>query len=136
MHHRTLSDNGAIENIISFNDDGELIARDVMSADRVQKVLDANSYDRNHCAPNKDSYGRIVARIPTPVWANWRKDWAANHADKWTWQTYMAQKLNDPDYALLRTGGHIGLSERNKTGATAPKTRSYIQQPKTMILAP
>lgn len=132
MHKVKLSDNGAVEHVVHFNDDGELYSQDVMSSDRVEKILDANAYDRQHGERNKDAHGRLAARIPVTEWSNWRRDWAANHRDKWTWQTYLANKLADPDFALLRTGAAIGLSERNKTGGTAPK----LAQPRPALIMP
>ena len=127
MHHVKLSDNGAVENIVSFNDDGEMVMRDVMSSARVEAVLDGNAHLRNHGIRNPKAHGRHAARIPITMWHEWRKEWKARHSDKWTWQTYLAGKLADPDYALLRTGvKEIGLSERNKTGATAPKLKPAV----------
>lgn len=124
MHHVKLSDNGAIETVVSFNDDGELVTRDVMSAERVQSVLDHNAYLRNHAVRNTRAHGRHAASIPISEWTNWRKEWMAYHSDKWTWQTYLAAKLADSDNAYMRTGvREIGLSERNRTGATAPKLK-------------
>lgn len=124
MHHVKLSDNGAVENIVSFNDDGEMVMRDVMSSDRVQSVLDHNARLRNHGIHNPRAHGRHAASIPITMWTEWRKTWMSYHSDKWTWQTYLAAKLADSDNAYLRTGvKQIGLSERNRTGATAPKLK-------------
>lgn len=134
MHHVKLSDNGAVENVVSFNDDGEMVARDIMSGERVQSLLDNNAYLRNHATVNRKAQGRHAASIPITTWHEWRKEWKAYHSDKWTWQTYLAGKLADPDYALLRTGvKEIGLSERNRTGATAPKMRPTAKKQLGMI---
>lgn len=136
MHHVKLSDNGAVENVVSFNDDGELVTRDIMSGDRVQSILDHNAYLRNHAAPNRKAQGRHAASVPITVWTEWRKAWMSYHSDKWTWQTYLAAKLADSDNAYFRTGlQQIGLSERNRDGATAPKLRQRkpAQQQRSIV---
>lgn len=51
---------------------------------------------------NTKAQGRLAARIPLMQYNDWQRDWKRNHADKWEWKTYLASKLNSPDFKHLR----------------------------------
>lgn len=74
-------------------------------------IIEQNKAMRNHndgYSPSREF--RRVAIIPEILIQKWRNEegwdvYNPDHADK------LAQKLNDPDYAFLRTAdGHIGYS--------------------------
>lgn len=88
--------NGARSKI--FISDNEIVVRDEMDA---QPIIDANSVMREGNRMGRNGY--LAARIPATLYYEWRKDWRVNHADKWTWKTYLASKLNNRDWLKLRT---------------------------------
>lgn len=69
-----------------------------------QPVLDQNSRERNMPQRGSPRMGaKKAASIPTPLYHLWRKEWREKHADKWTWHTFLAMRLNSRDYSYLRT---------------------------------
>lgn len=98
-----LSDNGVVQNIVDVNDDGEIIARDHMSATRVDSILTSNHNMRNHLTPNRQAGGKLHASVPITTYETWKKEWGNKWRDVFAWETYLAAKLNDPDNALLLT---------------------------------
>ena len=55
-------------------------------------------------AQNNNSAFKLAARIPINTHAGWKKEWREKYSDTWTWQTYLAMKLNSRDYENLRVG--------------------------------
>ena len=110
---------GGIQNIISVNDDGELVTRDVQSGPVLEKILDANAQARNEFvldSGDRDAYGYLAARIPIVMWQNWRREWMEKYRQYWTWQTFEVMKLNSRDFSYLRTtDSRIGLPEIVRT---------------------
>lgn len=76
-----------------------------------EAVLDRNKAMATHNDGfTKDRTMKRVATIPTIVWLKWLNEegWDAYAPEC---ATKLARKLNDPDYAFLRTApGHIGTS--------------------------
>lgn len=101
MYHEILSDNGVIQNHIHVNDD-ELVCRDVMPGHHVQTILDLNKATRNDQLFNRAAEGRLAARIPLPLYTEWRKQWRETRRQHCTWQTFLAAKINDRNYSYLR----------------------------------
>lgn len=86
---------------VRVNDD-ELISRDIMPGHAVQSILDGN-HELRATRQNPKAFGRHAARIPKTVWTEWRKQWMTTHRQDWTWQTFLAMKLNSRDYSHLKT---------------------------------
>lgn len=92
---------------VKFDSDGRIIVRSRQECD---DVLWLNKEHRNSGdAPSKDGWHH-KARIPNSIVAKWLLEdgidiWGGEH------QAEVARKLNDPDWAYLRTGGgYIGVS--------------------------
>lgn len=115
-----LSDTGAVQNIVHADEDGQLVARDVMSADRVDSILTSNHNMRQDMTPDKARNGRLHASVPITQYHEWRKEWQQNWSDTFHWNTFLAAKLNDPDNALLLTSSHKML---NAGGAARIRTK-------------
>lgn len=97
---------GGVRNIISVNDEGELVVRDVQDGKVLDEILDANAQARNNFkldGPGRSAYGYLAARIPIVIWQNWRREWNEKYRQYWTWQTFEVMKLNSRDYSYLRT---------------------------------
>lgn len=75
-------------------------------------ILDRNKAMANHndgYSPSREL--RRVATIPVLIWWKWLKEegWDAYRPDLYA--DKLAQKLNDPDWAFLRTApGRVGVS--------------------------
>lgn len=110
---------GGVRNIVSVNEDGELVTRDVQSGAVMDHILDANAQARNEFdldGPNREAVGYLAARIPIVIWQNWRREWMEKYSDAWTWQTFEVMKLNSRDFSYLKTiNGKIGLPENVRT---------------------
>ena len=115
-----LSDNGVVQNIVDVNDDGEIIARDHMSAARVDEILKGNHNMREHLTQNKKAGGQLIASIPLTVYENWKKTWSTKWRDVFAWDTYLAAKLQDPDNALLLTS-----TKKNLMPTKAARFRTF-----------
>lgn len=100
--HITLSNNGVIETRVSVNDD-ELVSRDIMSARNVQQILDDNQRVRNDNPHNKKAQGVMAARIPLPLFHEWKKEWKTGFNQDMTWHQFLLRRINDRDYGQLRT---------------------------------
>lgn len=81
-------------------DDDQIIMQDWEDA---QPLLDENQRMRNMPQARTMRGGYLAARIPATMYYEWKKDWRANHRDRWTWQTYLAMKINSRDYSKLKT---------------------------------
>ena len=107
MTWRPLTDNGVKQTNVLFDSSGEIVFR---TQQNVAPVLDNNHVLRNHedrgYTHSKDM--RRVASIPVVLIEQWLRDdgldiYNPDHADR------LMKKLNDPDYAYLRTApGHLG----------------------------
>lgn len=89
---------------VEFLPDGNFL---IHSYEDVAPLLDNNKMLRNDRVVDKRSEMRHVADIPATVIHKWLQEgidvWSGEH------QKEVAQKLNDPDWRYLRTGGgHIG----------------------------
>ena len=110
---------GGVRNIVSVNEEGTLIARDVQEGHVMDQILDANAQARNRFVldrGDRQAYGYLAARIPIVIWQNWRREWKEKYAKYWTWQTFEVMKLNSRDFSYLRTiNGKIGLPDNVRT---------------------
>lgn len=93
---------------VKFDSDGRIIVRSRQECD---DVLWLNKEQRNS-GEGRDTrgLGTMVARIPNAIVAKWLTE---DGIDIWggECQAELARKLNDPDWAYLRTGGgYIGVS--------------------------
>ena len=107
FHHVSQGANaGGVENIISVNDDGEIVARDVQSAAVNTSIVDQNKRMRSQLrstgASNFMERGKLAARIPITLFQNWRREWEARHKDQWTWQTFLISRVNSREFDDLR----------------------------------
>ena len=114
---------GGIQNVVSVNDDGELVTRDIQSGAVIQVILDECAEMRkfNSNLPpsmfgNPDSHGYLAAKIPTVIWANWRKEWQEKYRNYFTWQTFEVMKLNSREFEGFRCiPGKIHVPENVRT---------------------
>jgi hypothetical protein len=81
---------------ITHDDDGMTVKR----TQRVDKIIDSLRHDSENV--NRKAAGRIGARIPIETYYAWRDEWKKKHADRWEWPTFLAQRINNPDYSKLR----------------------------------
>ena len=44
-----------------------------------------------------------IGSVDSVTYHNWRKEWRANHSDKWEWKTWVTMKLRDRDFSKYRT---------------------------------
>lgn len=85
-------------------EDGALYASDIQDARVTKAILDNNQRMRSLGRdPNPTARGRMVASVPVTIHYEWQKEWKRYHSDKWTWKTFVAMKLNDSNWAKLRT---------------------------------
>ena len=47
---------------------------------------------------------QLAAKVPINTHAQWKKEWREKYKDTWTWQTFLAMKLNSREYENLRVG--------------------------------
>lgn len=98
---------GGMQTDVLFDADGKVVFR---TQQEVDPVLDHNRVVRNHCGdgytPSRDM--KRVASIPVSIIHKWLTEegidvWSGDQQDR------LAKKLNDPDYAFLRTApGRLG----------------------------
>jgi hypothetical protein len=101
-----ITDDGRVTDV-KFDSDGRIIVR---TREEVAPILDHNKAIRNHGTPAPTIDGwRHYATIPNTVVHKWLQE----GIDVWSGecQDALARKLNDPDWAYLRTNtGRIGVS--------------------------
>lgn len=90
-----VSGDGVKSEVIWNNDSAE-----VRTSQRVDGIIDEFRRDSENI--NHKAAGRLAARIPTELFYRWRKEWRDQHSDKWEWRTWLAMRLNSPDYSHLR----------------------------------
>lgn len=97
-----------------FDDKGNVIAKFETPKDLIGQALDNNAAARNHTT-GKTRSGDMVraASIPASVGLKWfiEEGWWFQDPDN---SERLMKKLNDPDWAYLRTGG--GQLAMNHTG--------------------
>ena len=101
MNHFDLGENWNGTRTKLHISDSEIILEDASDKRGLQALVDDNARIRNQGHSLRGGY--LAARIPADLYAKWRKDWRTNHADKWLWKTFLAQKLNSRDWLKLRT---------------------------------
>ena len=50
---------------------------------------------------NRQSNFRLAAKIPLVTHQLWKKEWREKYSDTWTWQTFLAMKINSGEYSKL-----------------------------------
>lgn len=99
-----LSNDGVIETRWHTNDE-EVVVESIQD---VQPILDANMASQND-EVNPAAIGRHAARIPVTVLREWKKEFERRYkigyyqAPNEVRQKFLFAKLNDRDYARLRT---------------------------------
>ena len=83
--------------------DREIVLEEFAPTSVDQIILDEAHRLRN-TEQRKGAALRHAATVPINLYQGWRKEWRRKYSDKWEWRTYLAMKLNSPDYAYLRTG--------------------------------
>ncbi len=89
------SPNG-IKTEVTHDDTGIVVKR----TQRVDTIIDSLRHDSEHV--NRKAAGRVAARIPLSTLWEWKDEWRKKYADKWEWTTFMAMRINNPDYSKLR----------------------------------
>ena len=100
---------GGVQNVISVNEDGDLICRDIQSkavntviADSAAEMRLLNSNLPKDQYGNPDAQGYIAARIPITIWTNWRREWDKKYRAYFSWQAYELMMINSPEFAEYR----------------------------------
>lgn len=73
---------------------------EVKRSQRVDQIIDGFREQSENV--NRKAAMRIGARIPIETYMSWRQEWARQHADRWDWKTFLAQRINNPDFKFLR----------------------------------
>lgn len=98
MSRFLIDDDGITRSRLHVQGD-ELVTEEVQDAGPIAdtaKALRSGEFNRN-------AVMRPVASIPITMYREWQKEWRGKYAQSWTWQTYLAMKLNSRDYSQLRT---------------------------------
>lgn len=53
---------------------------------------------------NKKGAFQLAAKVPINTHAAWKREWREKFSDTWTWQTFLAMKLNSRDNEYMRVG--------------------------------
>lgn len=53
---------------------------------------------------NKGGAFQLAAKVPINTHTMWKREWREKHSDTWTWQTFLAMKLNSRENENLRVG--------------------------------
>lgn len=80
----------------------ELIVRTTQDAEPIIEGNKRMRQHQEHARGTPHLGGYHAARIPTTIYYQWKQEWQKQHADKWTWHTYLAMKINNRDYAEFR----------------------------------
>jgi hypothetical protein len=73
---------------------------EVKRSQRVDQIIDGFRQQSEHM--NRKADTRIGARIPIETYMAWKHEWKRQHADRWDWKTFLAQRINNPDFKFLR----------------------------------
>jgi hypothetical protein len=94
----SLGHNGISETLV-HEESGSLITEEVQDC---TAVLDRAQILRG-LSVNRRAHMKPAATIPLVIYHNWKKEWRTQYRQSWTWQTYLAMKINSRDYSKLRT---------------------------------
>lgn len=101
-----------VRHYADVEDEGDTLITIEHTPSSVEKViLDENSRLRSMHQKHGAQF-QHAARIPIGTYEAWRKEWAANYADKMTWQQFEIGKLNSRENCNLRTGNKRGGSKK------------------------
>ena len=65
-------------------------------------------------AQNQQSNFRLAAKVPLVTHQLWKKEWREHYSDTWTWQTFLAMKLNNRDHRKLGVLGKTLPTTQNR----------------------
>lgn len=84
-------------------DDQEIVLEE-FTPSKIEGIIVSEAQRLASMPQRRGSALRHAATVPISLYQKWRKEWRQHHSDKWEWKTFLAMKLNNPDYAYLRTG--------------------------------
>ena len=108
MKHTTLSYDSAsgVETVFSQNDD-LMVSRDIQTGPVVSAIMDENTRIRNghHSGHMRKlpANDHIIGQIPITMFTNWKREWEEKYSGDFTFDTFLASRLNDPDYKYFKT---------------------------------
>ena len=73
---------------------------EVKRTQRVDGIID--EFRRQSENINRKADMRVAARVPIETYMSWKQEWKRQHADRWDWKTFLAQRINNPDFKFLR----------------------------------
>lgn len=73
---------------------------EIKRTQRVDRIIDG--FREQSETVNRRAQARIGARVPIDTYMSWRQEWQQHHADRWEWKTFLAQRINNPDFKHLR----------------------------------
>ena len=119
FHHINLETNwGGVQNVVSVNDDGEIVCRDVQSAQVNTQIVDDNKRMRSAVRDNTSTLkdgSKLAARIPITLFQNWRREWESQYKDVFTWHTFLVSRVNSREFDDLRLiDEHVYLPDHLK----------------------
>lgn len=96
MSRKLTFDDGIAQSTVHFHND------DTVDIQRTQRVDWLDSFRHESENINTKAAGRIAARVPMDLHLSWVREWQENHSDKWELKTYLAMKVNSPDFKKFR----------------------------------
>lgn len=105
-----------VQHSVEIDHDGDGFTLIEFTPDSVEKeILDSCAQLRS-LHQNSKSHFKHAGRVPIGLHAIWKKEWREKYRETWTWQTFLAMKLNSREYEHLRTGYKRGGSMTLPTG--------------------
>lgn len=93
---------GDSRSFVHFEGD-DLILEDRQTAQDNKEILEDVHNHRMYGRKESPGGFRLAATVPVTINERWRKEWQTTGAwQKWKWTTYVAMKLNSPEWKYLR----------------------------------
>lgn len=93
-----------VQHSVEIDHDGDGFTLVEFTPDSVEReILDDCSRLRSLHQNSRATF-KHAGKVPIGLHAIWRKEWREHYSDTWTWQTFLAQKLNSREFQNLRTG--------------------------------
>ena len=70
----------------------------------VEKEILDECHQLRSLRQTKGRHFQLAAKVPINTHCQWKKEWREKHSDTWTWQTFLAMKLNSRENEYMRTG--------------------------------
>ena len=105
-----------VQHSIEIDADGDGFTLIEFTPDEVETEILDNCARMRSLHQNSRSHFKHAGQIPIGLHAVWKKEWREKYSDTWTWQTFLAMKLNSREYENLRTGHKRGGSMKLPTG--------------------